>query len=105
MKARLHDKSPRSAPLPTQTEPENGVVLLKIELPPTSLRFANEVSNFVPVMHFVAGVGGKIVNFLPGQLSELQKRWVNDSVPFFMRPLACLSPRPDIPAICFGDAP
>jgi hypothetical protein len=47
MKVRLHDKSPCSAPLPTQTEPENGVVLLKIELPPTSLRFANEVPNFV----------------------------------------------------------
>jgi len=105
MKVRLDDESPGATLLAAQTESEHRVELLQIELLPTRLRLVNQIPDLMTMVHLVARVGGKAVDLLPGQLSELQKGRVNDMIPLLRRPFTHFAPRPSIQTISLGDAP
>jgi hypothetical protein len=93
MKVRLHDETPGSTFLPSQAKPEYRIVLFQIQVLPAGLGLVDQIAYLVTVMHPVPGVGRKVIDLLPAQLSELQERRMNDQVPFILRPFASLAPR------------
>ena len=94
VEVRLHNKAPRSALLPPQTESKYRVVLFQIQLSPTLLSLRHQISNFVAMVHLMAGVRRELVDFFPRELREVFKWRMNDLIPFLLAPLTSISPRP-----------
>lgn len=81
-----------SAASSAQTETEQRVVLLQIELKPAILRFFDDIAHFVRVVHLVAGLGRVFVDFSPGRRTEVLKRGMDYFFPFVLTPLTRLAP-------------
>lgn len=66
MEMGLNNKSPDTTFLAAYSKSEHGVVLLKIEETPSFLRLIYEITYFMAMMHPMAGIRSKLINFTPG---------------------------------------